>query len=182
MAPLQPSDPLVQNRQTGEQIGRTGTCRTKKIQICWLCLTCPSASFALQLGDFVPRDRLAAKSPLRFSQNPEYGNFTLFFFYRKLRGIVFLNAVTLVFPSSTSHILSLWLILRRCCCRCWSSVVAVMTRGRALVLLYNPLHLHEGAVLTPCAFFVFCFDRRILQRDSPYRDHLTKFFYKLCAN
>ena len=50
------------------------------------CLTCPSASFALQFGDFVLRGRSDAKGPLTFSQNPEYGNFTLLF-YRKLRGI-----------------------------------------------------------------------------------------------
>ena len=31
----------------------------------FLCLTCPSASFALQFGDFLPRDRSAAKGPLK---------------------------------------------------------------------------------------------------------------------
>ena len=42
---------------------RTGTCRTKNIQIWWLCLSCPSVSFALQFGYFVPRDCSAAKLP-----------------------------------------------------------------------------------------------------------------------
>ena len=34
---------------------RTRTCWTKKIQIWWLCLSCPRASFALECEDFVPR-------------------------------------------------------------------------------------------------------------------------------
>ena len=38
--------------------------KTKKIQIWWLCLTCPRASLALQFDDFVPRNRSAAKGPL----------------------------------------------------------------------------------------------------------------------
>ena len=33
----------------------------------WLSLTCSSASFALQYGDFVPRDYSAAKGPLLLS-------------------------------------------------------------------------------------------------------------------
>ena len=38
--------------------------KIKNIQIWWFSLTCPSASFALQYGDFVPRDCPAAKGPL----------------------------------------------------------------------------------------------------------------------
>ena len=33
----------------------------------FLCLSCPSATFALQYGGFVPRDWLAAKDLLLFS-------------------------------------------------------------------------------------------------------------------
>ena len=52
------------NRCPEEQIKlRTGTCWAKKIQIWWLSLTCPSASFALQYSNFVPRDCSAAKVP-----------------------------------------------------------------------------------------------------------------------
>lgn len=47
------SDHLVQHRQTGEQMTH------------YLCLTCPSASYALQFGNFVPVDRSAAKGPFQ---------------------------------------------------------------------------------------------------------------------
>ena len=65
MGHLQLSDHVVQK----ESKWRTGTCWTKKIQIWWLSLTCPSAAFALQYGDFVPRDCSAAKGPFR---NPDW--------------------------------------------------------------------------------------------------------------
>ena len=42
----------------------TWTCSMKKIQIWCLCLTYPSASFALQFDDFVPPNCSAAKGPL----------------------------------------------------------------------------------------------------------------------
>ena len=58
MGPLQLGSHMVQNRQTGEQMTHW------KIQIWCLCLTCPSASFGHQFGDFVPRDCSAAKGPL----------------------------------------------------------------------------------------------------------------------
>ena len=65
MGHLQLSDHEVQNRQTGEQKTHwEQRCWTKKTQIWWLCLTCPSASFAFQFGEFVPRDRSAAKGPM----------------------------------------------------------------------------------------------------------------------
>ena len=51
MGLLQLSNHVVQNRHT--------------VQIWWLSLTCPSASFALQYGDFVPRDCSAVKGPFR---------------------------------------------------------------------------------------------------------------------
>ena len=38
------------------------------LNIWWLSLTCPSASFALQYGDFVPRDCSAPKGPLTNKQ------------------------------------------------------------------------------------------------------------------
>ena len=67
MGLLKLSDHLVQNRQTAEQMMHWNKL-TKKIQIWWLCLTCPRASLALQFGDFVPRDCSAANGPLADSQ------------------------------------------------------------------------------------------------------------------
>ena len=61
MGPLQLSDHVVQNRQTGEQMTN------------WVMLykensnLVASASFALQFGDFVPRDPSAAKGPFDLS-------------------------------------------------------------------------------------------------------------------
>ena len=52
--PLAAERPRGTNQQSGEQM--TYWDKTKKIQIWWLCFTCPSASFALQFGDFVPCD------------------------------------------------------------------------------------------------------------------------------
>ena len=51
-----------------ESKSRTGTRLTKKITISYymyvFCLSCPSATFALQRGSFVPREWLAAKGLL----------------------------------------------------------------------------------------------------------------------
>ena len=44
---------------------RTRTCWTKEIQIWWLCLSCPRASFALECEDFVPR--VSVKRQQKFS-------------------------------------------------------------------------------------------------------------------
>ena len=51
------------NRHTREQMTHWDMLN-KEIQIWWLSF-CPSASFALQYGDFVPRDCSAAKGPLQ---------------------------------------------------------------------------------------------------------------------
>lgn len=61
---LQLSDHVVQKIAELESKWRTGTCQRKKIQIWWLWLTCPSASFVLQFVDFVSRDWSGAKGPL----------------------------------------------------------------------------------------------------------------------
>ena len=54
---------VVQNRRAGEQKS-LGTRQTKKLpfKITYVfCLSCPSATFALQRGGFVPGEWLAAK-------------------------------------------------------------------------------------------------------------------------
>ena len=54
---LRTNGPFAAEQSRGTKIAileskwRTGTCWTKKIQIWWLSLTSPSASFALQYGD-----------------------------------------------------------------------------------------------------------------------------------
>ena len=63
MGLLQLSNHVVQNRHTGEQMTHWDMLNKENIQIWWLSLTCPSA-FALQYGDFVPRDCSAAKGLL----------------------------------------------------------------------------------------------------------------------
>ena len=47
-----------------ERKWRNGTCLTNKIQIWWLSLTCPSASFALQYDDFCTTWFLSCKRPI----------------------------------------------------------------------------------------------------------------------
>ena len=64
MDSLQLGDHVVQNRQTGEQMTHWDK---KPPNLNFLCFTCPSVSFALQFGDFVPRDRSAAKGPFNSS-------------------------------------------------------------------------------------------------------------------
>ena len=44
--------------------GALGHVKPRKLQICWLCLTCSTPSFALQFCEFVTHDRSAAKGPL----------------------------------------------------------------------------------------------------------------------
>jgi len=51
----------------------TGTCFSKKIQIWRLSFTCPSASFVLQYGDFVPRDcSKGYQRPIAWQLSHEY--------------------------------------------------------------------------------------------------------------
>ena len=60
IGPLQLAIHVLQNRHAGEQ-----TSHWDKTYMIWngnfLCLSCPSATFALQRGGFVPREWLAAK-------------------------------------------------------------------------------------------------------------------------
>ena len=63
MGHLQLSDHVAQNLQTGEQM-TPWDMLNKATKFEFFCLTFPSALFALQFGDFVPRDRLAANGPL----------------------------------------------------------------------------------------------------------------------
>ena len=65
MGHLKLSDHVVQNRHTGEHMMHRDMLKKRKFKFGgFLSLTCPSASFALQYGDFVPRDCSAAKGPL----------------------------------------------------------------------------------------------------------------------
>ena len=63
IGPLQLTIHVVQNRHAGEQ--KSHWDKTNKTYMIWngnfLCLSCPSATFALQHGGFVPREWLAAK-------------------------------------------------------------------------------------------------------------------------
>ena len=64
--PLQLAILVVQNRRTGEQKSHWAKTNQKAYIILkgnFVCLSCPSATFALQYGGFVPRDRLAVKGP-----------------------------------------------------------------------------------------------------------------------
>ena len=66
MAPLQLAFHVIQKRRTGEQKVVLGRDKQRKLpfkSMYAFCLSCPSATFALQLGGFVPRDHgwLAAK-------------------------------------------------------------------------------------------------------------------------
>ena len=66
MAPLQLAFHVIQKRRTGEQKVVLGRDKQRKLPFKIMyafCLSCPSATFALQLGGFVPRDHgwLAAK-------------------------------------------------------------------------------------------------------------------------
>ena len=55
---------MVQNHQTEEQMTQWDILnKVTKFEF-FFCFTCPSASFALQFGDFVPRDCSVAKGPL----------------------------------------------------------------------------------------------------------------------
>ena len=56
---------MVQNRQTGEQMMHWDML-TKPPNLNFLCLTCPSASFAHQFGKLNHVTRSAAKGPLVF--------------------------------------------------------------------------------------------------------------------
>ena len=53
--PLKLSNHVVPNRKEKKE--------RKKPNLNFLCSTCPSAAFALQYGDFVPRDSSAANGP-----------------------------------------------------------------------------------------------------------------------
>ena len=64
MGLLQLSNHTVQNRQTGEQMPHWDMLNKENSNLVD-CLTCPSTSFALQFGDFVPRDCSAAKGLFR---------------------------------------------------------------------------------------------------------------------
>ena len=62
---------VVQNRHAGEQKSHWDKTNKEKLpfQIMYVfCLSCPSATFALQPGGFVPREWLAAKGLLRFTK------------------------------------------------------------------------------------------------------------------
>ena len=66
MGPVQLTFHVIQKRRTGEQKVILGQDQQRKLlfKIMYaFCLSCPSATFALQLGGFVPRDHgwLAAK-------------------------------------------------------------------------------------------------------------------------
>ena len=66
MGPLQLAFHVIQNRRTGEQKEVVGQDKRRKLPFKIMyafCLSCPSATFAFQLGGFVPRDHewLAAK-------------------------------------------------------------------------------------------------------------------------
>ena len=70
MGALQLAIHVVQNRRTGEQKVILGQDKQRKLlfKIMYaFCLSCPSATFALQLGGFVPRDHgwLVAKGQLQ---------------------------------------------------------------------------------------------------------------------
>ena len=67
IGPLQLAIHVVQNRRAGEQ--KSHRDKTNKenyhFKIMYVfCLSCPSATFALQRGSFVPREELAAKGLL----------------------------------------------------------------------------------------------------------------------
>ena len=65
MGLLQLSNHVVQNGHTGEQMTHWDMLNKENSNFV-ASLTCPSASFALQYGNFVPRDCSAAKGPLMF--------------------------------------------------------------------------------------------------------------------
>ena len=72
MGPLQLAIHVVQNHRAEEQ--KSHWDKTNKgnyhLKLCNMsCLSCPSATFALQRGDFVPREWLAAKSLLSVSEH-----------------------------------------------------------------------------------------------------------------
>ena len=59
MAPLQLAFHVIQKRRTGEQKVVLGRDKQRKLPFKIMyafCLSCPSATFALQLGGFVPRN------------------------------------------------------------------------------------------------------------------------------
>ena len=58
------SDHVMQNHQTGEQMTHWNIIKEATKFEYFLCLTCPSASFALQFGDFVRCDCPDARGPL----------------------------------------------------------------------------------------------------------------------
>ena len=58
---------MVQNRRAGEQ--KSHLDETNKENYHVFCLSCPSATFALQRGGFVPREWLAAKGLFDSSRN-----------------------------------------------------------------------------------------------------------------
>ena len=65
MSQLQLSDHVVQKSPYWRANDAPGHVEERKFKFGgFLSLTCPSASFALQYGDFVPRDSSAAKGPL----------------------------------------------------------------------------------------------------------------------
>ena len=58
---------VVQNRRTGEQKEVVGQDKRRKLPFKIMyafCLSCPSATFALQLGGFVPRRMASCKGPI----------------------------------------------------------------------------------------------------------------------
>ena len=67
IGPLQLATHVIQNRQSGERKLQKGQDK-QNIYIIWngnfLCLSYPSATFALQHNGFVPREWLAAKGLL----------------------------------------------------------------------------------------------------------------------
>ena len=70
MCPVQLAFHVIQNRRTGEQKVVLGQDKQRKLPFKIMyafCLSCPSATFALQLGGFVPRDHgwLVAKGQLQ---------------------------------------------------------------------------------------------------------------------
>ena len=67
MGHLQLSDHVAQNLQTGEQV-TPWDMLNKATKFEFFSLTFPSALFALQFGDCVPRDRSAANGPFNTYQ------------------------------------------------------------------------------------------------------------------
>ena len=63
MGPFQLSDHVVQHRQTGQQMTHWAMSNTENSNLVAL-FNMSQCVFALQFGDFVPRDRSAAKGPL----------------------------------------------------------------------------------------------------------------------